>query len=77
MALALLVAALIAGLLRIPFGLPGLWVMAGAVVVYSYAGAPNPIGTTTVFDRSRKASISAQVERCSSMRCLIGRGGRQ
>ena len=62
MALALLVAALIAGLLMIPFGLPGLWVMAGAVVVYSYAGAPNPIGTTTVLVVAGLAVVGEVIE---------------
>lgn len=44
----LLLAALFVGLLMIPFGLPGLWVMVGAVLVYSSWGPPNQIGITTV-----------------------------
>lgn len=40
MALILLVLALVVGLLLVPFGLPGLWVMAAAVWLYSFvAGA--------------------------------------
>lgn len=39
MALALLVFALVVGLLFIPFGLPGLWVMAAAIWLYSYAAS--------------------------------------
>jgi uncharacterized protein YqgC (DUF456 family) len=48
MELLLLVLALIAGLLLIPFGLPGLWVMVGAALVYSYAVPAGGIGTVTL-----------------------------
>ncbi|MDQ6887554.1 MAG: DUF456 domain-containing protein [Gemmatimonadota bacterium] len=43
----LLVAALVLGLLLIPFGLPGLWVMVGAAVGYSLL-VPGGIGTVTL-----------------------------
>ncbi len=48
MELLLLVLALIAGLLLIPFGLPGLWVMVGAAVLYGYAVPSGGIGTVTL-----------------------------
>jgi uncharacterized protein len=44
----LLAAAMLLGLAMIPFGLPGLWVMAGAVLVYSYVGPPSAIGVATL-----------------------------
>jgi uncharacterized protein YqgC (DUF456 family) len=43
-----LVVALIVGLLMVPFGLPGLWVMLGAVTLYSYALPAGGIGTGTI-----------------------------
>jgi uncharacterized protein YqgC (DUF456 family) len=48
MAAFLLMAVLVLGLLMIPFGLPGLWVMTGAVLVYSLVNAPNAIGIWTI-----------------------------
>lgn len=47
MAELLLVLALIGGLMLIPFGLPGLWVMVGAALVYSWA-EPGRIGIPTL-----------------------------
>lgn len=44
----LLIAALVLGLLLIPFGLPGLWVMAGAVLAYSYLVPTGAIGVWTI-----------------------------
>jgi uncharacterized protein len=44
----LLAVAMLLGLAMIPFGLPGLWVMAGAVLVYSYVGPPSAIGVATL-----------------------------
>jgi len=43
-----LLVALIVGLLLVPFGLPGLWVMLGAVTLYSYALPLGGIGTGTI-----------------------------
>ena len=43
-----LVVALIVGLLMVPFGLPGLWVMLGAVTLYSYALPAGGIGTGAI-----------------------------
>jgi uncharacterized protein YqgC (DUF456 family) len=47
MELLLLVAALIVGLVLIPFGLPGLWLMVGAALLYSYA-RPQQLGMATL-----------------------------
>lgn len=44
MAVALLVVILVVGILLVPFGLPGLWVMAGAVLVYGIAVPGGGIG---------------------------------
>ena len=48
MALFLLVLALAAGLILIPFGLPGLWLMTGAVAAYAWLGPPGAIGWWSV-----------------------------
>src|SRR5919199_3245481 len=48
MASLLLAVAMLFGLAMSPFGRPGLWVMAGAVLVYSYVGPPNAIGIATL-----------------------------
>jgi uncharacterized protein YqgC (DUF456 family) len=45
--LLLLVAALVVGLILIPFGLPGLWLMVGAALLYSYA-RPHELGLATL-----------------------------
>lgn len=47
MEILLLVAALLVGLALIPFGLPGLWVMVGAALIYSFA-EPDRIGIPTL-----------------------------
>lgn len=44
----LLIAALVIGLFLIPLGLPGLWVMAGAVLAYSYFVPTGAIGLWTI-----------------------------
>ncbi len=48
MALALLIVAQLAGLLMIPLGLPGLWLMLGAGVVHQLLVVPPPIGWGTI-----------------------------
>jgi uncharacterized protein YqgC (DUF456 family) len=48
MAVFLLCLALAAGLLLIPFGLPGLWLMTGGVALYAWLGPPGAIGWWTV-----------------------------
>jgi hypothetical protein len=47
LSLALLAAALVAGLLLVPLGLPGLWVMLGATLVYWIAVPTGSIGLMT------------------------------
>lgn len=48
MGVLLLFVALVAGLLMLPLGLPGLWVMAGAVFAYDYLVPGGAIGTWTI-----------------------------
>lgn len=44
----LLIIALLAGLVMVPFGLPGLWLMVLAIVVFASAGGFGQIGLVTV-----------------------------
>lgn len=62
MAPLLLFIALIAGLLMIPFGLPGLWVMVGAALVYSYVGPAGAIGAWTVVAVAVLAGVGELLE---------------
>lgn len=62
MALLLLFVALIAGLLLIPFGLPGLWVMVGAVLLYSYLVPSGAIGAWTVVAVAVLAGVGELLE---------------
>jgi uncharacterized protein len=48
MALVLLLLAFAAGLLLIPFGLPGLWLMAAAVGLYAWLGPTGALGPWTL-----------------------------
>lgn len=48
MSLALLVLALLAGLLMVPFGLPGLWFMVAAIVVFAAVTGFTQIGLATI-----------------------------
>lgn len=61
MALVLLVAALVGGLLLIPFGLPGLWLMVGAALAYSYV-EPATIGGWTILALLVLALIAEALE---------------
>lgn len=61
-ALLLLGLALVAGLILIPFGLPGLWVMVGAVLVYSYVGPVGAIGVWTVVAVAALATVGEILE---------------
>lgn len=61
MELLLLIAALIVGLLLIPFGLPGLWVMVGAALVYSYA-QPERLGIWTILVITAMALVAEGLE---------------
>jgi uncharacterized protein YqgC (DUF456 family) len=62
MAAILLAIALLLGLVLIPFGLPGLWVMVGAVLAYSYLGPPNSIGTWLVVVVALLAALGELLE---------------
>lgn len=62
MGILLLFLALGLGLLMIPFGLPGLWVMAGAVLLYSAIGPPGAIGTWTVVIVAGLAALGEVLE---------------
>jgi uncharacterized protein YqgC (DUF456 family) len=46
--LILLIIALVAGLLLVPLGLPGLWVMVLAIIGYAVLTGPQVISTTTI-----------------------------
>ncbi|HEY9450511.1 MAG TPA: DUF456 domain-containing protein [Gemmatimonadaceae bacterium] len=54
--------ALVAGLILIPFGLPGLWVMVGAVLAYSYMVPAGAIGTWTVVVAAGLAAVGEVLE---------------
>lgn len=62
MASILLVLGLLLGLLIIPFGFPGLWVMAGAVLVYSYAVPNGAISLWTVLPVAALAALGEVLE---------------
>src|SRR3712207_5504062 len=57
----LLVAALVIGLILIPFGLPGLWLMVGAALVYSYV-APERLGIWTILGITALAVVAEVIE---------------
>ena len=61
MELALLAVALLVGLILIPFGLPGLWVMVGAALIYSYA-EPDRIGIVTILGILALAVVAEVIE---------------
>ncbi len=48
MSIILLILALLAGLIMVPFGLPGLWVMVLAILVFGAATGFNLIGVATI-----------------------------
>jgi uncharacterized protein YqgC (DUF456 family) len=74
MALALLLLALLVGLLLIPLGLPGLWLMVGAALVYSYA-EPTVIGWWTILALLVLALIAEALEFILSGRYALKYGG--
>ncbi len=61
MEIGLLFGALVAGLLLIPFGLPGLWLMVGAALLYSYA-APDRVGIVTILGLTVLAVVAEVME---------------
>ena len=75
MALLLLAIVLIASLIMIPFGLPGLWVMLGAAVIYAYTGGGAAISTTTLVLVGLVAVIAEVVEYVLSARYVRIYGG--
>ena len=58
----LLVAALVVGLILIPFGLPGTWLMVGAALLYSYLVPNGPIGLTTLIITGLLALVAEVIE---------------
>lgn len=75
MALLLLAIVLIASLIMIPFGLPGLWVMLGAAVIYSATGGGASIGTATLVLVGLLAVIAEVIEYVLSARYVRIYGG--
>ena len=75
MALLLLAIVLIASLIMIPFGLPGLWVMLGAAVIYSATGGGASISTATLILVSLLAVIAEVIEYVLSARYVRIYGG--
>jgi uncharacterized protein YqgC (DUF456 family) len=71
----LLALALVAGLLMIPFGLPGLWVIAGAVVLYAWLGPPDGVGTWTVVAMGTLAALGEIIEYVLAGRFARAYGG--
>src|SRR5919204_1561331 len=71
----LLVAAMLLGLIMIPFGLPGLWVMVGAVLVYSYLGPPSAVGVVTLIAVAVLAAVGELLEFALSGRYARKYGG--
>lgn len=57
----LLMLALFVGLLLIPFGLPGLWVMVGAALLYSWA-EPDRLGIITLLGLTALAVVAEVLE---------------
>ncbi len=75
MALLLLAIVLIASLIMIPFGLPGLWVMLGAAVIYSATGGGTAISTATLVLVGVVAVIAEIIEYVLSARYVRVYGG--
>lgn len=70
----LLLAALVVGLLLIPFGLPGLWVMVGAVLLHSWL-VPGQIGMITVIGVTVLAIVAEILEFLAAGRYARKYGG--
>lgn len=75
MALLLLAVVLIGALVMIPFGLPGLWVMLGAAVIYSFTAGGASIGTATLVLTGLLAVIAEVLEYVLSARYVRIYGG--
>ena len=70
----LLMLALFVGLLLIPFGLPGLWVMVGAALLYSWA-APERLGVITLIGMTALAVVAEVLEFLTAGRYARKYGG--
>jgi hypothetical protein len=70
----LLVVALLVGLVLIPFGLPGLWVMVGAALLYSWA-EPGQIGVPTLLGLTGLAILAEALEFLAAGRYARKYGG--
>lgn len=75
MTLILLALVLAASLIMIPFGLPGLWVMLGAAVIYTYTGGGGAIGTATLVLIGVVAVVAEVIEYVLSARYVRVYGG--
>ncbi len=75
MALLLLAMVLIAALIMIPFGLPGLWVMLAAAVVYAYTGSGTAISTFTLIMIGLLAVVAEVIEYVLSAKYVRIYGG--
>ncbi len=75
MALLLLAIVLVASLIMIPFGLPGLWVMLGAAVIYGATGSGASISTATLVLVGLLAVIAEVIEYVLSARYVRLYGG--
>ena len=72
--MALLIVALVVGLLLIPFGLPGLWLMVGAALVYSNV-EPRRLGLVTIIGIAVLALVAEVLEFALSGRYAKRYGG--
>ncbi|HUF29508.1 MAG TPA: DUF456 domain-containing protein [Gemmatimonadaceae bacterium] len=70
----LLMLALLVGLVLIPFGLPGLWVMVGAALLYSWA-APDRLGVITLLGLTALAVVAEVLEFMTAGRYARKYGG--
>jgi hypothetical protein len=70
----LLMLALFVGLVLIPFGLPGLWVMVGAALLYSWA-APDRLGVITLLGLTALAVVAEVLEFLTAGRYARKYGG--
>lgn len=70
----LLVVAMVGGLMLIPFGLPGLWVMVGAALIYSWA-VPGRIGVPTLLVVTAMAVVAEVLEFLAAGRYARKYGG--
>lgn len=75
LAIGLLLAVQLAGLLLVPFGLPGLWLMAGAALVYHFARGPEELPLATVGGFALVALVSEALDLVVTARFTRKYGG--